>query len=296
MKDDFRSLRKRIKKNRSLRKIMSSDNLPVLPELLSKLEKTLRDPKGDAGKIARLIESDPVIAGRLIKVANSAAFGGRSKIVDLQMAVSRLGLNMIRQLVYSLVLPEIFIDIHMVDHRQFWKHSLATANVTRKLAIERSNDTAIGELAYMTGLVHDVGILLLALGLTNEYTEVIEQAYSELRPLTEVENDILGITHSQVGAVYVVERWELDERIAEAIVQYEFVPEFDNEDPLVISLYAADSLCIAAGLPNGTLSDPEQQYPNPLQHMEKLGYDEATTESFVKFISELATSLESFLG
>ncbi len=296
MTEDLRSVKHRLRKNRNLKKILANENLPVLPELLSKLESTLRDPETNAGRVSRLIETEPVIAGRLLKVANSALYGGRQKITDLQMAVSRIGLDTIRHMIYSLVLPRLFIDIHMVDHRLFWKHSLATANVCRKLAVERMNDPHGGELGYMAGLVHDVGILVLAIGMTEEYSGIIQTAFSEGRPLYEVEFETWGLTHSDVGAIFVADHWELDEQIAEAVLQYERALDQTPRDPLAEALYAADNLCIAAGLPNGALGDASLQYPHPLKRFEELGYSEETTQSLLAIVTELAGSLESFLA
>ncbi|MFH0884063.1 MAG: HDOD domain-containing protein [bacterium] len=295
MIEDLRSVQQRLNKNRNLKRILTHENLPVLPELLSKLEMTLRDPKTDSSRVTRLIENEPVIAGRLLKVANSVLYGGRQKITDLQMAVSRIGLNTIRHMVYSLVLPHLFIDIHMVDHRQFWKHSLAAANICRKLAVEKMQDPHSEELAYLAGLVHDVGILLLAIGLTEEYTEIIQTAFSEGRPLNEVEYEVWGLTHADVGAIFITENWELDERIAEALLQFEQAPDLTPRNPLAEALYVADSLCIAAGLTNGALGDPKLQYPEPLKRMEELGYSEGTVEALMNIITELAGSLEHFL-
>lgn len=295
MTEDLRSVQHRLKKNRNLKRILSHENLPILPEILSKLEMALRDPQVDSARVAHIIENEPVIAGRLLKVANSALYGGRQKITDLQMAVSRIGLNTIRHMVYSLVLPHLFIDIHMVDHRLFWKHSLATANICRKLAMENQKDGHFGEVAYMAGLVHDVGVLLLALGMTEEYTEIIQTAYSEGRPLDEVEYEAWGLTHSDVGAIFVRETWELDERIAEALLMFERAPDLSPRDPLADVLYVADNLCIAAGLTNGALGDPKLQYPDPLKRLGEMGYSEGTIEALLKIIRDLAGALEGFL-
>lgn len=295
MTEGIAETRQRLKKNKIAKKVLGQADLPVLPQILDRLEQELSKREADAASVARLVENEPVIAGRLIKVANSALLGGRDKITDLRLAVSRLGMNRIRQIVYSLVLPQLFLDVHMVDHTTFWKHSLAVANLSRRLAVEFANTPNIGDQAYMAGIVHDIGVLLMAMAITDEYSEIIQMAYAEERSLVEVEFETLELTHQEIGALFVQQKWRFDDDVADAIVLHEFAPEVQPRNPIADAVYVADRICIAAGLTNGTLGDPKTQMPEPMKHLEEMGVAEQTQEKLVEIAKELSTSLDSFL-
>lgn len=295
MTDGIAETRQRLKKNKIAKRILGQSNLPVLPQILDKLEQELSKREADANSVAKLVENEPVIAGRLVKVSNSALFGGRDKISDLRLAVSRLGLNRIRQTVYSLVLPQLFLDVHMIDHTMFWKHSLAVANLSRKLAVEFANDPVAGDEAYMAGIVHDVGVLLMAMSITDEYTEVIQSAYAEGRPLSDVEFETFETTHQEIGALFVQKQWKFSDEVVTAILQHEYAPDVKPTNPIASAVYVADRICISTGLTNGTLSDPSVQMPDPLARLEAMGVSQASQEKLIEICNDLSETLDSFL-
>lgn len=111
-----------------LETIQEKKNIPPLPDILHRLEAKIGNPKSKISDIAILIETEPILSGRLIQLSNSVFFGGGGSRVDrLPDAIIRLGLKMILDLAYTLEIPKLFMHDHALNQKKFWQHSLAVA-------------------------------------------------------------------------------------------------------------------------------------------------------------------------
>ena len=111
-------------RDKILQLLSSKNDLPPLPDILIKLEKLVNDPKASLESIAELLESDPVLSGNLIALANSVFFsGGREKADDISSAVMRVGIKLILDLAYTVKLSKMFARTPQFDQLQFWKHN-----------------------------------------------------------------------------------------------------------------------------------------------------------------------------
>lgn len=121
-------------KRKLLDLVQTKGDLPPLPEILNRLESKIEDSDSCVDDIVELIQTEPVLSGRLIKLANSVFFcAGREKAGDLSTAVGRLGLKMVLDLAYTLEMPNLFTRIRVIDQLRFWQHSLAVAVCSRSL-------------------------------------------------------------------------------------------------------------------------------------------------------------------
>ena len=144
-----------------LKLIEEKENIPPLPDILLRLEAKIENPKSNISDIAVLIETEPILSGRLIKMSNSVFFGGgREKIENLSSAILRLGLKMVLDLAYTLEVPKLFMNGKGLNQKKFWEHSLAVAILARLLSRKCNNLVAEAELCYLSGLMHDIGILI----------------------------------------------------------------------------------------------------------------------------------------
>jgi HD-like signal output (HDOD) protein len=165
----------------------STQELPSLPDLALKISQAIDGKDTSNDDIARLIQIDPALTARLLSVVNSSAFGGVSKITSIQQAVSRLGRNKVRSLVYSCLLKSIFkiqSPVLKKTMEALWQHSAHVAAVSYVLG--RQTPGIDPEQAMLAGLVHDIGAIAAIDGISRysklaENESSLQHAIDELR-------------------------------------------------------------------------------------------------------------------
>jgi len=134
--------------------------LPTLPQIAMKVSDAIRDPNATAKSISKIISTDAALTARLIQVSNSAFARGNSKIENVQMAVSRLGMKMVRNLVTSLIIKQLFHTKYPVLKKRMerlWVHSTYVGAISYVLA--KKHTVLMHDEAMLGGLVHDIGEL-----------------------------------------------------------------------------------------------------------------------------------------
>ncbi len=172
--------------------------LPTLPDLAVRIRKAIKDGTSDAKEIARIVETDPAITAKLVKVANSALYGGRATIESCPAAIVRLGTKTTQKLVLTYSLQEVFkTSIWAVNERMqaLWNHCADVASISFILA--RLTKKFDPEEAMLAGLVHDVGTIAIL-----NYTEVMPQLADDPEAL---ENSI-GRLRGELGAM-ILREW-----------------------------------------------------------------------------------------
>ncbi len=150
--------------------------LPTLPEVALKVRDAVEREQSSANQIADIIASDAALSARLLQVANSPLYRGRVTIDNLQMAVARLGVRLVRSLVVSLIMQQIFqatSDLLDAKFRQVWEESVQIAALSRVLAA--NTDHLDKEQAMLAGLIHNIGALPI-LTLAESHDELLEDA------------------------------------------------------------------------------------------------------------------------
>jgi putative nucleotidyltransferase with HDIG domain len=197
--------------------------IPTMPEVAARCLTLLREEDVDLRVVAKLIEREPVIAARLLRLASSAALGGE-KSPSIQQACARLGAAALRKLIMDATARQLFQSRDpriAATVRELWDHSLAVALLARDLAAILG--TVDPEGAYLAGLVHDVGKPIAAAILLE-----LERSTQASRFTLTADSWLLAVqgVHRTVG-VAVVDKWKLPEAIAQAIRDSS---EFDNAD------------------------------------------------------------------
>ena len=221
-------------------------SLPSLPTLYRRLTQLLEATETDAAQIAAVVEEDMAMAVQILKLVNSAFLGLSRRIETLQEAIAYLGLDMVRSLV---LVQHLFSQCSHEEHTQFqfdvlWKHSFCTATVSRKIAAAGAMETSFQDSAYLAGLLHDIGKLILAHHLPDVYREILVNAAQQGRNVSEVEMEVLGADHAQIGA-YLTSLWGLPRVIIESVALHHksVVPDSSSVSPVLGAVWHANRLC-----------------------------------------------------
>lgn len=233
-----------------------SQNLPMLPQVASSIIRLADDPNSSTREMAIIIEQDPAISAKVLRVANSAAYGSRG-VACLTTALNLLGMKTMQAMVIAIAYQQVISDKQSAksfSKLDFWRHSLAAATGARILGKLIAPDEA--EELYLTGLIHDVGMLVLDRFIPDDFDSAITLSCEQEIPLHEAETQTLGFNHAEVGAL-LVEKWELPPRM-EGAIRYHHEPLTDNETFRTSSIIAAaDTLSYQCGYPNNGTRSPK---------------------------------------
>jgi putative nucleotidyltransferase with HDIG domain len=203
--------------------LSSVAQLRPMPTHVSRILRALEDPNTNAGEIADLIGLDQALAASLLKMANSAGLGYNLNCTNLKEAVMRLGYKRIKTLVLGLTATGP-LTRRMIGYRlgagELWNHSVATAVAAQWLA--QAVRYPRPEEAYVAGLLHDFGKLLLDQHVLIDYNRMMEIMLRNNRCLWEVEEQVIGIDHARVGGL-IAEKWSFPVILTEAI-QFHHMP------------------------------------------------------------------------
>ncbi|HOW18772.1 MAG TPA: response regulator [Phycisphaerae bacterium] len=205
--------------NESLKKLVSGTNtLPSQPALYAEMVRLLQSPNTSVEEVSRLIAQDVGMTAKILQLVNSAFFGLRRRVSNPSEAAVFLGLDTIKALVLSVQIFSLFERPAMRGFalETVWKHSLATATAAKHLAATEKLDRASVEHAFLGGLLHDAGKLVLATNIRDRYAETIALANQRKIPLWQAERETLGATHAEVGAA-LLGIWGLPDPILEVI-------------------------------------------------------------------------------
>ncbi len=236
--------------------LVQADNLPTLPDILIRIETELGNPECDLRKVAELMALDPVLTGRLIRMANSALFGGCGRTTSTVDAIMRLGARETRSLVITAAVIQVLdTKSSMFDLREFWTLGLASGICARQIA--RDLRHSVPDQAYLGGLVHCLGEAILAVHFPERFAKALTEARIEDSDLVQATWAEFGFTHP-VLCCHVLERWNFPTAVIEA-VEYHLEPdEAPNEKLLASILLAADRICRELGFASFEPSDEDR--------------------------------------
>jgi putative nucleotidyltransferase with HDIG domain len=198
--------------------------LPPAPGVASELLGLFSDPNIDIDRVIDLIRRDPALTANVIKMCNSALFRGAEASDDIFEAVTRLGFYDVYQVVAALLGARAMAMWQTkggLNINDLWQHSLASAIAAGKLAKRTDESEAV---AYMAGLLHDIGKLVFASVEGARYADLVRAARKSGTSLREAERTAFGVDHALVGQQLLV-RWGLPGSLTEAIGLHEDLPQ-----------------------------------------------------------------------
>ena len=235
--------------------IMTAADLPTIPVVAIKVMQLIESENATAEELAKVVASDPAVAARVLKISNSSFYGCQRQIQTLSGAIVVLGFSTLRSLVVAASVKQVYKPYGLTE-KMLWEHSFAAGLAARIIASQTR--AANEEEAFLAGLFHDIGKIIMNTLDRVKFQEVMQHCYNEGISFGEAERSIYPFSHAEVGA-YVIKKWNLPEVLTTAILQHhkmEFTPE---DAPSVVSLTAvaslADLFCLKLGIGSRTPLD-----------------------------------------
>lgn len=198
-------------------------HVPSPPALYLQITEELKSPGASVENIANLIAQDPALTAKLLQLANSAMYGLQLTVSNPIEAVGYIGLETTQALV---LLAQTFSQFDQSQLGDFsietlWQHSVWTGHFARRIALKELCDPDLVSQAFVAGLLHDIGKLLLAANLPREFSSALELAQMQNRSAWEAEAQVFGANHAELGGC-VLGIWGLPAPIVDAVAYHHF--------------------------------------------------------------------------
>jgi putative nucleotidyltransferase with HDIG domain len=202
--------------NPRLKQLVSQvETVPSLPSLCQALRNLLESPAASMAGVADIVVQDLGMTAKLLQLVNSAFLGAAGRESDPRRAASIIGIENLRALVSLKLFSEV--PPSLVERLQeLWTHCRTTATFAQAIIRAQGLPESLAQDAFTSGLLHDIGHLVLATTCAEEYESAIRLASLERCTLADAEQGVFGTTHAQVGA-YLLALWGLPDSVVEAV-------------------------------------------------------------------------------
>ncbi len=199
----------------SLEKTIS--NISAIPVIALKILEVTQNPKSTVAQLENLIKSDASLSVNLLRLVNSSYFGLNQSVVDIHKAIVLLGLKTVRDLALASSICPLFSgssEFTNYSRINLWKHSVCVAIAARMVA--RRVDSSLDESLFTTGIIHDLGILLLDLHAHVWFELILTHPEFTTLGLEGVEKELLGFTHHDL-IQQILKKWQFPPMVIEAV-------------------------------------------------------------------------------
>jgi len=216
---------KLMQSNRTLDRIIASiGDLPASPAIISSLMSLTSDLNADIENICQVIMTDQSLSAKVLKLSNSSFYGRTKEIQTLKQAVLLLGFKTLRSLVVASSTHSLYHTLSDTEFRdKLWEHTLAVALASR-ITAETINYPYVEE-AFLAGLMHDIGKLVLSQKVFNDYKTVVNQVEAAQAKFITIEEKVFGFNHTDVGLL-LLHKWAFPNILSNAV--------FEHHDPIAV--------------------------------------------------------------
>ncbi len=268
------------------------NELPTLPMVVSKVLKLLGDPGSSVVDIEKIVSNDQAVAGKILKVANSAYYGFRSKVVTIRHATVLLGFGMVRTLCLGIGVFHVFDNRELskiLNVERFWEHCIAVATASRMVWEDGGNKE--DESVFLAGLLHDVGKTTLISVKPAEYVKVLRKARKDKKPLIEVEREFFGGDHAKLGGM-LCRQWNFASELTVPISRHHRPMAADEQfRNRAATVHLADYICRRADI--GWSGDPSEPVCDK-GALDLLKLDGSKLSELIKRLEGLKSEIASF--
>lgn len=228
--------------------ILETVDIPSLPPIAMKVLQLINDDYSSIKELEKIIGRDQAFSARLLRIANSPYYGRDRSIDTISTGILLIGFNTMKSLVVAASLKDLHRKFGLFEQR-LWEHSLGVSIAASLLALETK--LLSPEEAMIGGLIHDVGKTILNNAMPESYSVIVEKVYETGMSFADIENEMLGFNHCQVGGL-IARKWKLPRNL-EAVVEHHHAADFGvlNDkalETLCRITNVADAMCVNLGV------------------------------------------------
>jgi len=224
--------------------MVNKSEISSVQNVVAGITKIINDPESSAKDLKDIIQIDPPLTGKLLKLANSVCYSPRTKVCEIQQAVIWVGFDALKELALSQKVCEVFAGNTLIEgysRSLLWKHSVAVALLGKM--IYRREFGEKGENIYVAGLMHDIGIIALDQFCQDDFRLILSKTKTDKKNQTQTEIEVLGFDHAEVGKA-ITRSWNLPQELVEVIGSHHnpenIAREFIRPS---LTLHIADYVC-----------------------------------------------------
>lgn len=236
-----------------LQRLSEIHELPTLAEITLRIQTIVTSDDGDANALARIIEQDPALSAKILKIANSSFYGiVGPRISNVKYAITRIGFNEVGHIALAVsIIKKFSRHSSVLDHKQFWRHSLTAGYLANAVADASGIEFTprMRHALFLAGLLHDIGILIYDQFFHEEFEIIIDHALKCETSYLEAEQAAAPReTHSLLGSA-LLELWRLDAPVISGVRFHHAVDRAPEKDrPIAAAAYLAEYLLCNSGL------------------------------------------------
>lgn len=248
------------------------DGLPAVPAICQELNRMLAHPDFSMRQVASVVEKDPAVCAKILQIVNSSFFGVGRKITQVHDAVAYLGASMLKNLVTSVTLWRTLEGVRPAAIGQLQRVHTSCQRVGALARLMMGKDRARSEEAFISGLLHDIGITLLIAYLPERYDRITAEMLKTGLSFYEVERSLYTVDHAEIGA-YLLEAWGLPFQILEAVAFHHSAPNLGHT-----RLEPADAVYIAQAMLDAQARGQDLDECVDTSYLAQMGVESALSE------------------
>ena len=274
--------------------IMSASDLPTIPVVATKVMQLIESESASAEELARVVASDPAVAARVLKISNSSFYGCQRQIQTLSHAIMVLGFSTLKSLVVAASVKQVYKPYGLTE-KMLWEHSFGAGLAARVIA----NNTRLvnEEEAFLGGLFHDIGKIILNSLDNQQFQVVVQKCYNEGMSFLEAEELVFSYNHAEVGGL-VIKKWNFPAILMHAVLKHHSFDFAEDEDTYQVRLTCvvglANLFCHKLGI--GVREPDDELLLHETVPARLLNLDEARIEALLENITVAYDQDKSFFS
>jgi putative nucleotidyltransferase with HDIG domain len=230
--------------------IQKITNLPTLPNIVMKIIELADSPQANADSLGNVLSKDQSISSLILRLVNSAFYGSFRHVNSINHATVMLGFPMVKTIAMGVAVFQNENGSAGFDRKAFWLHSLGVATASQFIADKAKFDTP-KDTAFLAGLLHDLGKVVLDNYFEEEYREVIDLVREKEIWIGEAERQLLQLDHSVAG-FYLARKWQFPAQVVDVIHHHHHISACpEDSKALCAAVQAADYVCRKSSVGSG---------------------------------------------